>query len=206
MPVPSGRRSALTKPWPAAVAAALCLSLLAAACTPAAHSTARRAGAAASPAGSPSPATAALVLQVTPAAYQLPSGMSREVVLAAGRRLLIAGGLTSDSASSAAVRSLNPVTGQAARAGRLAAPTHDAAGAVLGGRAYLFGGGDQASVASVQSLAAHGRAALAGRLPRPRSDLSAVTIGGTGYVLGGYDGASYDASVLATTGPASVSP
>ncbi|MGE5132248.1 MAG: hypothetical protein ACM32E_04980 [Gemmatimonadota bacterium] len=194
MPVPPGRRRALTKPWPAAVAAALCLSLLAAACTPAAHPRASRAGAAASP----PPATAALVLQVTPAAYQLPSGVSREVVLAAGRRLLIAGGLTPSSASSAAVRSLNPVTGDAARAGRLAAPTHDAAGAVLGGRAYLFGGGDQASAASVQSLAARGRAALAGRLPRPRSDLSAVTIGGTGYLLGGYDGASYDASVLAT--------
>jgi hypothetical protein len=140
-----------------------------------------------------------MVLQVTPAAYQLPSGLSREVVLTAGRRLLIMGGLTPSSSSTSAIRSLNPVTGQAARAGRLTAPTHDAAGAVLGGRPYLFGGGDQASVASVQDLPARGGAAVAGQLPRPRSDLSAVTIGGTGYLLGGYDGASYDASVLATT-------
>ncbi|MBO0775528.1 MAG: hypothetical protein J2P34_04390, partial [Actinobacteria bacterium] len=139
------------------------------------------------------------MLEVIPAAYQLPSGISREVVLASGRRLLIAGGLTPDAASTAAVRTLDPVTGRTRPVAALTAPTHDAAGAVLGGRAYLFGGGDQTSVAAVQALPGRGQVTVAGQLPRPRSDLSAVTIGRTGYLLGGYDGARYDASVLATT-------
>ena len=94
---------------------------------------------------------------------------------------------------------LNPVTGRVTRAGRLARPGHDAAGALLAGRAYVFGGGAAASVADVQALRRHGTARVAGRLPKPRSDTSAVTIGGTAYLLGGYDGASYDARVLATT-------
>ena len=88
--------------------------------------------------------------------------------------------------------------------GHLTIPTHDAAGATLGGRTYVFGGGEQSSVATVQELTAHqitaGHAAatVAGQLPRPRSDLVAVTRGGTAYLLGGYDGAGYDATVLAT--------
>ena len=92
---------------------------------------------------------------------------------------------------------------------RLAVPTHDAAGATVGGRTFVFGGGEQASVATVQQVtgpAARARAAttpgsptVTGRLPRPRSDLTAVTQGGTTYLLGGYDGTTYDATVLATT-------
>jgi hypothetical protein len=186
------------KPWSAAVAAALGLSVLAAACTATARSASPR-PAHTRTAPSPAPARPAMVLQVIPAAYQLPAGISREVVLASGNRLLIAGGLTPGGVSSTAVQTLDPVTGQTASAGQLTAPTHDAAGAVLAGTPYLFGGGDQASAASVQSLAGRGTAALASRLPRPRSDLAAAMIGGTGYLLGGYDGSSYDASVLATT-------
>ena len=82
-------------------------------------------------------------------------------------------------------------------------PTHDAAGATLGGRTFVFGGGEQSSVATVQESRRgrrppHGTATVAGRLPGPRSDLVAVTRGGTAYLLGGYDGAGYDATVLAT--------
>ena len=77
----------------------------------------------------------------------------------------------------------------------------------------MFGGGQQASVATVQEVtgqrssgqevrpaAAHGPGpgTVTGRLPRPRSDLAAVTQGGTTYLLGGYDGTTYDATVLAT--------
>lgn len=151
------------------------------------------------PAGANSPGrpAEALSLQITPAPYQLPAGISREVVLAQGPDLLIAGGLAAHSASTAAVRALNPVTGRVAPAGRLAAPTHDAAGVLLGGHALIFGGGQQASVATVQTIAA-GRAKVAGRLPSPRSDLAAVTVGGTAYLLGGYDGVRYATDVLAT--------
>jgi hypothetical protein len=146
----------------------------------------------------PGTPTAALSLQITPAPYQLPAGISREVVLARGPDLLIAGGLATRSASTAAVRLLNPVTGATARAGRLAAPTHDAAGVMLGGHALIFGGGQQASVATVQAISA-GHVTVTGRLPSPRSDLAAVTVGGTAYLLGGYDGARYASDVLATS-------
>jgi hypothetical protein len=145
---------------------------------------------------------------VSPAPYQLPSGLAREVVLPSGRGLLIAGGLTPQATSTAAVRLLNPSTGGTTRVGRLAVPTHDAAGARVGGRTFVFGGGEQGSVATVQEVTARavpaqagparGTRRVAGRLPRPRSDLMAVTLGGTAYLLGGYDGASYDATVLAT--------
>ena len=145
---------------------------------------------------------------MTPAPYQLPSGLSREVVLPHGPDLLIAGGLTVRGTSTATVRRLNPATGSTTRMGRLAVPTHDAAGATVGGRTFVFGGGEQASVATVQEVtgpAARARAAttpgspmVTGRLPRPRSDLTAVTQGGTTYLLGGYDGTTYDATVLAT--------
>ncbi|HEV2452142.1 MAG TPA: hypothetical protein VGS62_09460 [Streptosporangiaceae bacterium] len=148
------------------------------------------------------PAPGRLVLQVIPAAYQLPAAISREVVLpdpAASRpTLLVAGGLTTRSVSTDAVLLLDPVTGQTSQPAPLAVATHDAAGAVLDSRAVVFGGGSQSSIATVQSAAAHGSWSAVGRLPRLRSDLSAVTVGGRAYLLGGYDGTSYDRSVLAT--------
>jgi hypothetical protein len=152
------------------------------------------------------PHAARRVLEITPAAYLLPAGISREVVLADGRSLLIIGGLNQQSVTTSAVTRLNPVTGRTERVGRLAAPTHDAAGAVLGGRPYVFGGGAAASIRDVQALAAGGAAAVAGQLPRPRSDLSTVTLGGTAYLIGGYDGASYDPRILATTNGRSFHP
>ena len=161
------------------------------------------------------PAAGALSLQVTPAPYQLPSGLAREVVLPHGPDLLIAGGLTLHGTSTAAVRRLNLSTGSTTRVGRLAVPMHDAAGATIGGRTFVFGGGQQAArprCRRSRCAAIRGRrsrpaavprpgapAAAAGRLPRPRSDLAAVTQGGTTYLLGGYDGTAYDATVLATT-------
>ena len=203
----------------AAGAGGLSLALLVAACSgggpgqagPSAGSrTAHRATAAGSAADPPGARSAApLSLQVTPAPYQLPSGLSREVVLPHGPDLLIVGGLTVQGTSTATVRRLNPATGSTTRMRRLAVPTHDAAGATVGGRTFVFGGGEQASVATVQQVtgpAARARAAttpgspmVTGRLPRPRSDLTAVTQGGTTYLLGGYDGTTYDATVLATS-------
>jgi len=121
------------------------------------------------------------------------------VVLTSGPDLLVVGGLTQQGTTTRAVFRLDPVTGRAVRAGHLADPAHDAAGAVLGGRPYLFGGGDQTTIAAVQALSRRGTATVAGQLPGPRSDLSAVTLGKTAYILGGFDGSAYDAQVLATT-------
>jgi N-acetylneuraminic acid mutarotase len=138
-------------------------------------------------------------LQVTRAAYRLPSAISREVVLARGQDLLIIGGITQALTTTRAIIQLNPITGRATPAGQLAAPAHDAAGAVLGGRPYLFGGGDQAELAAVQVLRHKGTAAVAGQLPGPRSDISSVILGGTAYLVGGYNGAGWVGTVLATT-------
>ena len=166
---------------------------------------ARRDGGARGPAPS-----AGLVLQVTPAAYQLPAPISREVVLPEagpgpggpggppGPALMIAGGLTAGSATTGAVTLLNPVTGQTRQAGRLTVPAHDAAGAVLGSRPFVFGGGSLSSIAAVQSGQPGRALTVAGSLPGVRSDLSAVTVAGKAYLVGGYDGASYDPGVLAT--------
>jgi hypothetical protein len=127
------------------------------------------------------PSVTDMALQVMPAPYQLPDGLSREVVLPGAGGLLIAGGLTPQETSTGAVTSLDPVTGATHAAGQLAAATHDAAGARLGGQLYLFGGGTAASVPTVQAIAAGPSAtgAVVGELPAVRSDASGVTAGST---------------------------
>jgi DNA-binding beta-propeller fold protein YncE len=152
------------------------------------------------PARAHAPSVTGLVLQVTPAPYQLPAPLSREVALPAAGGLLIAGGLTTQGTSTDAVTSLDPVTGATRPAGRLAAATHDAAGVSLAGQAFLFGGGTVASVPAVQAFAvgAPVTAAVVGQLPVARSDATGVTAGPVAYVFGGYDGTSWDPGVLAT--------
>jgi hypothetical protein len=57
------------------------------------------------------PSVTDMALQVTPAAYQLPAPLSREVVLPGAGGLMIAGGLTARGTSTDSVTSLDPVTG-----------------------------------------------------------------------------------------------
>ncbi|HLH67026.1 MAG TPA: PQQ-binding-like beta-propeller repeat protein [Solirubrobacteraceae bacterium] len=128
--------------------------------------------------------------------WSLAAPISREVVLPAGpRRLLLLGGLNGSS-SAAGVFALDTADGALHQLGSLHAPVHDAAGAVIGGRDVVFGGGSPATVATVQSFPA---AAALGPLPAPRSDAASAQIGATTYVVGGYDGSAADAQVLATT-------
>jgi len=139
------------------------------------------------------------MLQVRPAPYQLPAGLSREVALPVAGRLLIVGGLTPSGASTNAVTSLDPVTGATRAAGRLAQATHDAAGFVLGGRVFVLGGGTVSSAPTVQAFTPGTQAAVTGALDRARSDSNGVSAGPAGYVVGGYDGTILDPQVLATT-------
>ncbi len=147
---------------------------------------------------------AAMVLQVMPAPYQLPAAVSREVVLPGPGGLLIVGGLTSSGASANTVTSLDPVTGGTRRAGRLAQATHDAAGFMVGGRAFVLGGGTASSVPTVQAFTPDQaftpgtQAAVVGTLSRARSDSVGVSAGPVGYLVGGYDGTTMDPQVLAT--------
>ena len=140
--------------------------------------------------------------------WHLAAPISHEMaVTGPGSRLIVMGGLTAGGASVKGVFAFRPVTGTVRYLGALNAPVHDAAAAVVGRQALIFGGGSSASIASVQRFAlpgprGHARpaaATAAGSMPAPRSDVAAVTIGRTAYLVGGHDGFRPDAAVLATT-------
>jgi len=136
--------------------------------------------------------------------WGLPEPLSREVVLpGAGNTVTVVGGYGASGNSLATIFSLDTTSGATALLGSLAAATHDAAGAQLGTRDFLMGGGNPTTVADVESFTAPpaptGPSSVIGRLPQPRSDASAVTIGNNVYVVGGYDGTSPDPEVVSTS-------
>jgi putative pyrroloquinoline-quinone binding quinoprotein/Kelch motif protein len=141
--------------------------------------------------------------------WHLAAPISREVVVTGpGNRLIVLGGLTAGGVSARGVFAIRTRTGSVRHIGALTAPLHDAAGAVLGRRALVFGGGSSATVATVEAFTPDSRrrgalaaraAAAVGSLPVRRSDAVAVAIGRTAYVVGGYNGARPQADVLATT-------
>jgi len=149
------------------------------------------------PARPPDPG-AAMTLQIMPAPYQLPAAVSREVLLPTLGGLLIIGGLTRSGISVSTVMDLDPVTGGTRPAGRLAQATHDAAGLILGGQAFVLGGGTASSVPTVQAFTPGTPATVTGAMSRARSDSEGVSAGPAGYVIGGYDGTRLDPEVLAT--------
>jgi hypothetical protein len=161
-----------------------------------------------------SPAHAVAVPRGLPAAeaglmpWHLAAPVSREVAVAGpSGRLIVLGGLTAGGGSASGIYAVRTGSGAVHQVGALSAPMHDAAVAVIGQRAVVFGGGSPATVATVQAFTLHGRhsrsqdttATAAGSMPAPRSDAVAATVGPTTYLVGGYDGARPDAAVLATT-------
>ncbi len=142
-----------------------------------------------------------LVVTTARAPWQLPSPLSRLVVVPDGAGAILAGGLTPADTSTNEVSTLDLSTGRVHRVGTVPQGFHDAAGAVIAGRVVIFGGGSVASTSTVQEIAESGRhrSAVIGHLPQPRSDLSAVTLGGAVYLLGGYTGVTPLADVLRTT-------
>jgi N-acetylneuraminic acid mutarotase len=74
---------------------------------------------------------------------------------------------------------------------------HDAAAALLGRTAYVFGGGQAASTNTVVRVNTKtGAAALAAKLDEPLSDLGAAAVRDHAYLVGGYTGAQYASAVL----------
>jgi hypothetical protein len=154
--------------------------------------------------------------------WALSAGVSREIVLPGkGTDVTILGGLASSQASVASVLSLDTATGQETALTNLAAPVHDASGALIGGDAIVFGGGSPDTVATVQEVPLPGSVpaspasarhtsttvtttsgssapAVVGQLPQPRSDSQAATIGRVTFIVGGYDGSAPDPEVLST--------
>ena len=134
--------------------------------------------------------------------WHMAGPLSREVVTAGSPgQLIVLGGLSASDTSTNGVYAVSTATGAVRRIGALPVAVHDAAVAVSGQRALVFGGGSAASVGTVQSfpLAGGGAATDVGNLPAPRSDAQAATIGATTYIVGGFDGSKPDASVVATT-------
>lgn len=137
-------------------------------------------------------------LSATEESWRLPAAVSRPVVLPDGSGFVILGGLATGDVSTSRVVRVDAAAGTGQQAGSLAVAVHDSAGAVIGGRDYVFGGGSYSTVSTVQSWSA-GAASEVAHLPSPRSDLTAITVGGTAYVVGGFDGTRMDAQVLATS-------
>ncbi len=155
-------------------------------------------------------------LKVSLARWRLPDAVSRAGAAPLGDgRILLIGGLLSSGSSSANVGILSTSTGRFRSVATLASPTHDAGTAVLGRKAFLFGGGESTPFATVEALTlarasagaggSSGVVTVTGQLPQVRADDEALTVGKTAYVIGGYDGANGDAAVLATRDGASFS-
>lgn len=146
----------------------------------------------------PAPAAASVTLAASAVPWTLPAPVSRAVVLAEGADALILGGLTRGDVSTAAVERIDPASGAGSRIGSLGLAVHDAAGAFLGGRSLVYGGGSSTTVATVQAFSG-ATTTTVGRLPEPRSDLGAAVVGNRAYLLGGFDGSRLVPSVVATT-------
>ena len=130
--------------------------------------------------------------------WTLASAVSRPVVLPSGRGFVVLGGLSTGDESTAAIVQVNPETGESRTTGYLGVAVHDSAGATIGHRFFVFGGGSFNTVALVQASNG-GSATDVARLPEARSDLSAATLNGTTYIVGGFDGSAMTPAILATT-------
>jgi hypothetical protein len=147
------------------------------------------------PTGAPS---ASAVTIGTP--YRLSAPVEREVAAWGTGGVLLAGGLDAAGQSTNGVFLLDPQSGRLRSLGTVPQPFHDAAGALLGSRLLVFGGGTSQSSAAVQAFDTGSRTgSVIGRLPRALSDLASATIGRVVYLLGGYDGTAPRAEIYRTT-------
>jgi PQQ-like domain/Kelch motif len=144
-------------------------------------------------------------LVVSLASWQLANPLSRSVALAVDGNIDTLGGLTgTGSSTTGAVVQLSPSSGTPETVAALPAPVHDAAGAAIGSRYFVFGGGNQTLTADVQSFSpdtpqGSPSTTVAGQLPTPRADLGSATApNGTVYLAGGYDGSQFSTAVLST--------
>jgi N-acetylneuraminic acid mutarotase len=144
-------------------------------------------------------------LVVSLASWQLARPLSRAVAFAVDGNIDVFGGLTgTGSTTTGEITEMKPTSGTPQTVASLPVPVHDAAGATIGSRYFVFGGGAQDLTATVQSFSpdtAQGSPSteVVGRLPSPRADLASATgPDGTVYLAGGYDGSRFSTDVLAT--------
>lgn len=137
--------------------------------------------------------------------WTLPAAVSRPVVLPDRPGFVILGGLTTGDTSTSRIVTVDPAGGDARVTGHLAIAVHDSAGAVIGGRFFVFGGGSTSTISVIQAYST-GSAAQVGSLPEARSDLATATLDGTTYIVGGFNGSAMTPDVLATTDGVSFRP
>ncbi len=152
-------------------------------------------------AGSTDPAATASArrLLVTAAPYALAAPIEREVAVVDGSRILIAGGLGASGTSASGVFALDPGTGVLTRLGSVPLAFHDAAGAMIGGSLFVFGGGAGESSDAVQAFdPSTAKSSVVGHLPIALSDLAGASTGGAVYLVGGWDGTTPQRWIYAT--------
>lgn len=132
------------------------------------------------------------------APFTLPAPVSRPTVFSAGVGLLVVGGLTTADTTTQDILLVDLLHGTVKATGQMPVPTHDGAGAVVGGRDLVFGGGSTVVTGAVQDVTPGVPAEVISHLPQPRADLVAISNGNTAYVLGGFDGAQGLTPVLRT--------
>ena len=125
----------------------------------------------------------------------LPTPLRDAAAARSGSGALVAGGLDAADTSVDQIRFVS-AQGDTQRAA-LPSVRHDAAAASVGGKTYVFGGGDWIRQLDEIVEVDGGGARVVGRLPQPASDVAAATIGDTTYVVGGYTGRAWLNTILA---------
>ena len=149
---------------------------------------------------SPFPSDAAQRLAIMPAGYQLTVPIQRAVAVWDSGIVYIAGGLDAAGQTVGGVFSMDPNSGRITPLGSLPQQVHDAAGAMISGKLYVFAGGAGSGTDTVQAFdPSTGKGAVVGHLPVSLSDLAAAQVGDTTYLIGGYDGSKPRTEIYATT-------
>lgn len=115
-------------------------------------------------------------------------------------RVYLAGGLNTSDVSVSDVHTVDTTKGTAEVIGSMPNAFHDAAGAVIGSRLFVFAGGTGQGSDVVQSFdPSSGTSRIeGGSVPKALSDLSSAETDGVVYLVGGYDNVSPQPSIYAT--------
>jgi hypothetical protein len=130
-------------------------------------------------------------------AARLPAGVRYPAVAAIGGRLVIAGGILSSGAASAAVYGFDPGSGRVQPLGRLATAVGHASAVTIGGAVYVVGGLDAAggSLSTASRIDASRATVTSVSLPVPVGDAASTVVGGAAYLIGGRRGGGAVADV-----------
>lgn len=142
----------------------------------------------------------ALTVRAVLARWRLPVARYRTMAVANDHYVFLLGGIDAAGATVDGVYRLDPARRTAKLAGRLATPTHGAAGLLLGRRVFVFGGAGPPVYDLVQQYTpAAARTRVVAHLPAQRADLAAAVVGRRVVVAAGFDGVGPLDTVLATT-------